>query len=114
MKPNPPQIVIDACTEVLGEALFYDGDYALTMFSASSGGCSANCYEVFYQDIPYLTSVQSDYDGAYDPHYGTVTYISESDLRNRIQSQYGITGFSRSIPNRPATLPMFLLTDRCM
>lgn len=91
MKPNPPQIVIDACTEVLGEALFYDGDYALTMFSASSGGCSANCYEVFYQDIPYLTSVQSDYDGAYDPHYGTVTYISESDLRNRIQSQYGIT-----------------------
>lgn len=91
MKPNPPQIVIDACSEVLGEALFYDGDYALTMFSASSGGCSANCYEVFYQDIPYLTSVQSDYDGAYDPHYGTVTYISESDLRNRIQSQYGIT-----------------------
>lgn len=91
MKPNPPQIVIDACTEVLGEALFYDGDYALTMFSASSGGCSANCYEVFYQDIPYLTSVQSDYDGAYDPHYGTVTYISESDLRSRIQSQYGIT-----------------------
>lgn len=91
MKADPPQIVIDACSEVLGEALFYDGDYALTMFSASSGGCSANCYEVFYQDIPYLTSVQSDYDGAYDPHYGTVTYISESDLRNRIQSRYGIT-----------------------
>jgi sporulation protein and related proteins len=91
MKPDPPQIVIDACSEVLGEALFYDGDYALTMFSASSGGCSANCYEVFYQDIPYLTSVQSDYDGAYDPHYGTVTYISESDLKNRIQSLYGIT-----------------------
>lgn len=91
MKPNPPQVVIDACSEVLGEALFYDGDYALTMFSASSGGCSANCYEVFYQDIPYLTSVQSDYDGAYDPHYGTVTYISESEMRNRIQSLYGIT-----------------------
>ena len=90
-KPNPPQIVIDACSEVLGEALYYDGEYALTMFSASSGGCSSNCYEVFYQDIPYLRSVPSDYDGAYDPHYGTITYISADVLRNKIESRYGIT-----------------------
>ena len=90
-KANPPQIVIDACEEVLGEALFYDGDFALTMFSASSGGCSANCYEVFYQDVPYLRSVPSDWDGAYDPHFGTVTYISAADMRNRIQSRFGIT-----------------------
>ena len=90
-KANPPQIVIDACEEVLGEALFYDEDFALTMFSASSGGCSANCYEVFYQDVPYLRSVESDWDGAYDPHFGTVTYISAADMRNRIQSRFGIT-----------------------
>lgn len=90
-KANPPQIVIDACSEVLGEALFYDGDYALTMFYASSGGCTANCYEVFYQDIPYLVSVPSDYDGAYDPHFGTVTYISAQELKSRIESAYGLT-----------------------
>lgn len=90
-KANPPQIVIDACQEVLGEALFYDGDFALTMFSASSGGCSANCYEIFYQDVPYLRSVQSDWDGAYDPHYGTVRYISASEMRNRIESRFGIS-----------------------
>lgn len=90
-KANPPQIVIDACSEVLGEALFYDGDYALTMFYASSGGCTANCYEIFYQDIPYLTSVPSDYDGAYDPHFGTVTYINEKTLKSKIEAAYGIT-----------------------
>lgn len=90
-KANPPQIVIDACAEVLGEALFYDGDYALTMFYASSGGCTANCYEVFYQDLPYLVSVPSDYDGAYDPHYGTVTYINEKTLKSKIEAAYGIT-----------------------
>lgn len=90
-KANPPQIVIDACSEVLGEALFYDGDYALTMFYASSGGCTANCYEVFYQDIPYLASVPSDYDGAYDPHFGTVTYISDKEIKRRIESAYGLT-----------------------
>lgn len=89
-KADPPQIVIDACKEVLGEALYYNGDYALTMFSASSGGCSANCRDIFYQDLPYLRSVPSAYDAACDPHYGSVQYISVSDLRNRIETRYGI------------------------
>lgn len=89
-KNNPPKRVVDACREVLGEALFYDEDYALTMFSASSGGCSANCYEVFYQDVPYLRSVVSEYDGGYDPHYGTVTYFTENEMREMIEDQYNI------------------------
>lgn len=89
-KENPPQIVIDACKEVLGEALYYNGDYALTMFSASSGGCSANCRDIFFQDLPYLRSVPSAYDAACDPHYGSVQYMSVSELKNRIESRYGI------------------------
>lgn len=91
MKPNPPQNVIDACKEVLGEALYYNGDYALTVVTASSGGCSANCGEIFCQDLPYLRSVSGDYDAAYDPHYGTVTYIDAATMRNKIESSYGIT-----------------------
>lgn len=90
-KPYPPQVVVDAVSEVLGQALFYDGDYALTMFSASSGGITANCDEVFWSNLPYLRSVSSDYDAAYDPHYGTVTYIDDFQLRNMIQNAYGIT-----------------------
>lgn len=89
-KPNPPQVVVDAVSDVLGQALFYDDDYALTMFSASSGGITANCYEVFWADLPYLRSVSSDYDAGYDPHYGTVTYIDDFQLRNMLQSAYGI------------------------
>ena len=90
-KPNPPQIVIDACEEVLGEALYYDDNYALTVFSASSGGCSANCYEVFYADYPYLRSVPSDYDAAFDPHWGTVTYMSAEVVRKKLETAYNIT-----------------------
>lgn len=90
-KANPPQIVIDACAEVLGEALYFDGDYALTVFSASSGGCSANCYEVFYADYPYLRSVPSDYDGAYDPHWGTITYMDGEVVKKKLETAYGIT-----------------------
>ncbi len=89
-KPNPPQSLIDACASVLGEALYYNGDFALTMFYASSGGITANCNDVFTADIPYLRSVVSEYDAAYDPHYGEVTYFSVDQLKNRLQSAYGI------------------------
>ncbi len=89
-KPNPPQIVIDACSEVLGEALYYNDDFALTMFSASSGGITANCYEVFWADLPYLRSVSSDYDAALDPHYGTVTYFTDTYIKNMIERKYEI------------------------
>lgn len=89
-KPRPPQNVVDACAEVLGQALYYNGDFALTMFSASSGGITANCNEVFWASPPYLRSVSSDYDRAYDPHYGTVTYIDDFQLRNMIQAAYKI------------------------
>lgn len=90
-KPDPPQVVIDACEEVLGQALYYDDSYALTVFSASSGGCSANCYEVFYADYPYLRSVPSDFDAAFDPHWGTVTYMSAEDVKKKLETLYSIT-----------------------
>ena len=90
-KADPPQVVIDACQEVLGEALYYDNSYALTVFSASSGGCSANCRDVFYADYPYLRSVPSDYDAAYDPHWGTVTYMTAEAVKKKLETAYHIT-----------------------
>ena len=90
-KPDPPQVVIDACEEVLGQALYYDDSYALTVFSASSGGCSANCYEVFYADYPYLRSVPSDFDAAFDPHWGTVTYMSAEEVKKKLETLYSLT-----------------------
>ncbi|MBR4626207.1 MAG: sporulation protein [Ruminococcus sp.] len=91
MKPDPPQIVYDACREVLGEALYYNDDYCLTMFYASSGGTTSNCSEIFCQDLPYLRTVSGDYDAAYDPHYGSVTYVDAATMRNRIETAYNIT-----------------------
>jgi len=90
-KANPPQKVIDLCAEVLGEALYYNGNYALAMFYASSGGNTANCYDVFSSDLPYLRSVVSAYDSLYDPYYGNVKYISSSEVKRLIESRYSIT-----------------------
>ncbi|MDE6005252.1 MAG: hypothetical protein K2G88_07685 [Oscillospiraceae bacterium] len=89
-KPDPPQNVIDACASVLGEALYYDNQFAMTMFGASCGGITADAYDIFDMNLPYLKSVSSDYDMAYDPHYGDVVYFSIEEVKNRIQNAYHI------------------------
>lgn len=91
IKPNPDQKIIDAVKSVVGQAVYYDGRFALTQFCASSGGTTASCKDVFYDDIPYLRSVGCDVDAAYDPNYGLVTAISVDTLRTRIQNKYSIT-----------------------
>ncbi|MGN1480655.1 SpoIID/LytB domain-containing protein [Porcipelethomonas sp.] len=88
---NPPQNVVDAVKSVLGEAVCYDGGYALTMFCASSGGSTASCYDIFYEDIPYLRSVSSEYDSQCDPHYGSTEVISAEDVKSALESNLGIT-----------------------
>ncbi len=91
IKPNPDQKIVDAVKSVIGQAVYYDGRIALTQFYASSGGTTASCKDVFYDDIPYLRSVACDVDAAYDPNYGLVTAISVDTLRTRIQNKYNIT-----------------------
>lgn len=89
--PNPAQNIVDAVQSVLGEAVCYDGGYALAMFSASSGGSTASCYDVFYEDIPYLRSVPCEYDSQCDPHYGSTEIISATDVKASLESALGIT-----------------------
>lgn len=91
MRENPSQTIINACAEVLGEACYYDGSYALTMFYASSGGATASCKDIFTQDIPYLRSTSSEYDASCDGHYGTVKVMSAETVREKLESQLGIT-----------------------
>ena len=69
----------------------YFGNDALTMFSASSGGTTASCNDVFTDDIPYLRSVESKYDAEYDPHYGTVCYWDSSEVKRLVESAYGVS-----------------------
>ncbi len=90
-KANPPENVVAAVQSVLGQALFYDGDYALTVYSASSGGYTAGAYDVFRTNYPYLISVPCPYDAIYDPHYGTVTYMSAEKVRAKLQAAYGVS-----------------------
>lgn len=89
-KANPPANVISAVESVLGEALTYNGAYALTTFYASSGGSSASCSDVFAADIPYLRSVDSEYDAACDPYYGVRQSYSAEEMRRLLENALGI------------------------
>ena len=62
LKPNPPQNVIDAVSAVAGQALYYDGSYALTVYGASSGGATASAADIWGRQYDYLVSVPSEYD----------------------------------------------------
>ncbi len=88
---SAPQNVVNAVNSVLGQAVYYDGSFALTMFCASSGGSTASCYDVFYEDIPYLRSVYCEYDSQCDPHYGDVEVISAAEVKSTLESYLGIT-----------------------
>jgi peptidoglycan hydrolase-like amidase len=85
-----PQWYWDLIASVYGQACYYGGKYALTMFGASCGGATANCKEIFTADLPYLRSVPSQYDSKYDPHYGTQKTITAQEVRTKIQDKYGI------------------------
>ena len=80
---------VDAVS-VVGQALYYDGDYALTVYGASSGGATASAADIWGRSYDYLVSVPSEYDALYDPNYGEVTYMSTDEVRSRIQGAYGI------------------------
>jgi hypothetical protein len=89
MRTVDPKIY-EIVKEVIGEACYYNGDYAMTVFSASSGTASANCCDVFVEDIPYLRSVASVYDETYDPHYGTVKELSAEYVKELIEPYFDI------------------------
>ncbi|MBQ8515840.1 MAG: sporulation protein [Ruminococcus sp.] len=90
-RDNPPANVVAAVQSVLGQALYFDGSYALTVYSASSGGYTASASDVYGgTNYPYLISVPCVFDAAYDPHYGTVTYLSSEEVRSRLQNAYGV------------------------
>lgn len=76
---------------VIGQAIYYDGDYIQAVYSASSAGYTASSENVWGNAYPYLTSVFCELDAKYDPNYGrTVTYSSE-EIKNRVQNVTGIS-----------------------
>lgn len=82
-------VIYKIVDEVMGQYLTYGGNVAFTPYSATSCGTTAACKDIWVQDLPYLTRVESKYDYTVDGYKKTKT-ISEDEMKYKLESYYGI------------------------
>lgn len=91
MKTNVSRKVKECVAEVIGEGIYYNGKICQAVYCASSGGYTTNAKDVWGGDVPYLRSVESEYDEDYDRNYGRVVTFTEDEVRSIIEDYMGIT-----------------------
>lgn len=77
--------------EVLGEAIYYNGEMIQCSFFASSCGYTNSAKNVWGVDYPYLVSVDCPLDKTTDPNWGSTDSYSSDYIKNAVQSALGIT-----------------------
>lgn len=83
-------LIYDIVDEVMGQYLTYDGKVALSVYSATSAGTTAKCSDIWVQDLPYLTRVESKYDYTAAGYEKKVTY-TEEEMKYKLENSFGIT-----------------------
>lgn len=81
--------VYNAVCEVLGQAVYYDGDYAFTPYHATSSGYTTSSEHVWGGYYPYLVSVESKVDTK-APNYRVRVTMSRSKVANLLSQKLGI------------------------
>ena len=89
-KSNVPQLIIDCVNAVDGLAMFYNGEYIMAAFSASTAGVTCSSENVWGGERGYLKSVISEYDHLDTNNYGRVTTYTADELRKKIESKTDI------------------------
>ena len=89
-KGNVPELIKDCVEAVDGLAMYYDGKYIMSAFSASTGGFTAASKNVWGGDLPYLQSVANDFDYLDEKNYGKVTTYTVDEIREKIESKTDI------------------------
>lgn len=77
--------------EVLGEAIYYNGEMIQSVFFASSCGYTNSAKNVWGVDYPYLVSVDCPLDKTTDPNWGSTDSYSSDYMKNAVQNTLGIT-----------------------
>ena len=76
--------------EVLGEAIYYNGEMIQCSFFASSCGYTNSAKNVWGVDYPYLRSVDCPLDKTTDPNWGSTDSYSSDYIKNAVQNTLGI------------------------
>jgi stage II sporulation protein D len=88
---NYPDRIKNLVASVYGKAVYHNGKYAQTVYSASSGGYTASAKNVWGGSIPYLVSVPTPHDVASDPNYGIRKSFTVSQIKSALESGLNIT-----------------------
>lgn len=90
LKSNPPQLIIDCVNAVDGLAMYYNGEYIMAAFSASTAGVTCSSENVWGGFRPYLRSVVSEFDHFDEKNYCRVTTYTADELKKKIESKTNI------------------------
>ncbi len=74
---------------VIGDAVYYNGGYIQSVYSASSAGYTASSKCVWGNDYPYLISKYCELDEKYDPNYGRTATFTSAEISDYV---YNVTG----------------------
>ena len=100
--------VREAVNATAGEYLEYNGDVANTMFFSTSNGYTEDCSVVFSSDVPYLRSVESNWDSSVNSNFNYVKEVSLKDFYNVLglsfNNKLNIVILERSSSNRIISL----------
>lgn len=100
--------VREAVNATAGEYLEYNGEVANTMFFSTSNGYTEDCAVVFSSDVPYLRSVESNWDSSVNSNFNYVKEVSLKDFYNVLglsfNNKLNIVILERSSSNRIISL----------
>lgn len=82
-------VIYEVVDEVMGQHLTYNGKVALSVYSATSAGTTAKCCDIWFEDLPYLTRVESKYDSTVSGYKKTVTYTQE-EMKYKLENNFNI------------------------
>lgn len=89
--------VEDAVSQVIGEAIYYNGEYIDSTYCASNAGQSMDAEHVWGTHLPYLVSVESPGDTSLKA-YGATKTFSEDEIAEYIEDSLDVDPYSYSDP----------------
>lgn len=87
---TPSDKVIRCVNEVIGKAIYYNGDIIQSVYSASTAGYTASALNVWGVDYAYLRSVKTEFDALYDINYGRQAVFTSEEIKNLVEANTGI------------------------
>ena len=84
-----------AVKETAGQVLYYNGQLVeQPLFHSSSGGKTENSEDVFVSALPYLRSVESEYEQE-APHQSESVSFSLSEFASKMKNAYGAVNINK-------------------